>query len=116
LRLAIGIAMALGKLHEGGLVHKDIKPVNILVNGATGGARLTGFDIASRLSRERQAAESPDDCGVLGRWGLVKELKRMLRSLALRPPKLSRRSTDHVAKMTRQMALVRKAGRIRNFR
>src|SRR5262249_49836249 len=28
LRIAIGIAAAVGKLHQGGLVHKDIKPVN----------------------------------------------------------------------------------------
>src|SRR5215831_20099076 len=34
LRLAIGLAAALGKLHGRGLVHKDIKPANILVNGA----------------------------------------------------------------------------------
>src|SRR5215468_7158238 len=34
LRLAIGIAAAIGKLHERGLVHKDVKPGNILVNGA----------------------------------------------------------------------------------
>ena len=36
LRLATGIAMALGKLHQRGLVHKDIKPANILVNCADG--------------------------------------------------------------------------------
>ena len=36
--------------------------------------------------------------------------------LALRRPKLSRRCTDHVTEMTRQMTLVRKAGGIRNFR
>ena len=60
LRLAIGIAAALGKVHQRGLVHKDIKPANILVNGATDEVRLTGFGIASRLPRERQAAEPPD--------------------------------------------------------
>ena len=32
LRLAAGIAAALGKLHQRGLIHKDIKPANILVN------------------------------------------------------------------------------------
>jgi serine/threonine protein kinase len=61
--------MALGKLHERGLVHKDIKPVNILVNGATCDAAYR-FDFASRLSGERQAGESPEDRGVIGRWAL----------------------------------------------
>ena len=54
LRLAVSIAAALGKLHQRGLVHKDIKPANILVNDATDEVRLTGFGIASRLARERQ--------------------------------------------------------------
>ena len=35
--------------------------------------------------------------------------------LALRPPKLSRRSAHHVTKMACQMTLVRKAGGICNF-
>jgi serine/threonine protein kinase len=46
LRVAVGIAAALSKLHQRGLVHKDIKPANILVNGATDEVRLTGFGIA----------------------------------------------------------------------
>jgi serine/threonine protein kinase len=60
LGLAIGIATALRKLHQRGLIHKDIKPANVLVNEATGEVRLTGFGIASRLSRERQAPEPPE--------------------------------------------------------
>ncbi len=60
LRLAIGVAVALGKAHQAGLVHKDQKPGNILVNCADGQARLTGFGIASRLPRERQAPEPPE--------------------------------------------------------
>src|SRR6516165_8596297 len=42
LRLGIGMASALGKLHQRGLIHKDIKPVNILVNGETWEVRLAG--------------------------------------------------------------------------
>jgi PAS domain S-box-containing protein len=60
LRLAVGLSAALGQLHERGLVHKDIKPTNILVNSATGQVWLTGFGIASRLLRERQSPDPPE--------------------------------------------------------
>ena len=60
LRLAIAIAVAVGRLHERGLVHKDIKPANIFVNATTGQAWLTGFGIASRLPRERQSPDPPE--------------------------------------------------------
>src|SRR5215468_6029176 len=60
LRLGCTIASALGKLHQRGLVHKDIKPANILLNDATGEVRLTGFGIASRLPRERQSPHPPE--------------------------------------------------------
>src|SRR6202162_2714410 len=60
LRFAVGLAAALGKLHQQGLIHKDIKPANILVASASGAVWLTGFGIASRLPRERQSAEPPE--------------------------------------------------------
>ena len=60
LRLAVGIAAALAGVHQLGLVHKDVKPANILVNSADRRTRLTGFGIASRLPRERQAPEPPE--------------------------------------------------------
>jgi predicted ATPase/signal transduction histidine kinase len=60
LRLAVGLSTALGKLHQQGLIHKDIKPANILVNSESGAVWLTGFGIASRLPRERQSAEPPE--------------------------------------------------------
>ena len=60
LRLATGLAAALGRLHKRGLIHKDIKPANVLVNAATGQVWLTGFGIASRLPRERQTPEPPE--------------------------------------------------------
>ena len=60
LRLAIAISFALGRVHQRGLVHKDIKPANILLNDATGEVRLTGFGIASRFARERQAPQPPE--------------------------------------------------------
>ena len=60
LRLAVALAGAIGQLHGRGLIHKDIKPPNVLVDSATGHVRLTGFGIASRLPRERQAPEPPE--------------------------------------------------------
>jgi predicted ATPase/signal transduction histidine kinase len=60
LRLAISLSSAIGHLHQRGIVHKDIKPANVLVNSVTGQCWLTGFGIASRLPRERQSAEPPE--------------------------------------------------------
>src|SRR5579862_3529420 len=59
LRLAINLATALGHAHRRGLIHKDVKPGNILVN-ASGHVWLTGFGVASLLPRERQAPAAPE--------------------------------------------------------
>ena len=60
LRVAIPLAGAVRRMHERGLIHKDIKPANVLVDPASGGVWLTGFGIASRLPRERQNPEPPE--------------------------------------------------------
>ena len=60
LRLAVGTATALIGVHKRELIHKDVKPANVLVNSATGQVRLMGFGIASRLPRERQSPEAPE--------------------------------------------------------
>jgi PAS domain S-box-containing protein len=60
LSIAIPLAGALCRVHERGLIHKDIKPANILVDAASGGVWLTGFGIASRLPREHQAPAPPE--------------------------------------------------------
>ncbi|MES9969986.1 MAG: AAA family ATPase [Candidatus Thiodiazotropha sp.] len=59
LHIATGIAAALAEVHGAGLVHKDIKPANIFAR-IDGKAKLTGFGIATRLSRERQALGPPE--------------------------------------------------------
>src|SRR5580704_4501464 len=59
LRTAIGMASALGQVHRRGLIHKDIKPANVLVDGGCN-VWLTGFGIASQLPRERQAPAPPE--------------------------------------------------------
>jgi PAS domain S-box-containing protein len=60
LRIAIAVTAALAKVHQRGLIHKDIKPANILVDSASGDVWLTGFGITSRLPRERQPPDPPE--------------------------------------------------------
>jgi predicted ATPase/signal transduction histidine kinase/ActR/RegA family two-component response regulator len=60
LRLATGLSAALCRVHQQGLVHKDIKPANALVNAATGEVWLMGFGIASQLPRELQSPGPPE--------------------------------------------------------
>ncbi len=51
LRLAFGLATALGGLHRRELIHKDVKPTNVLVNPATGQVRLTWVSVSLRVFR-----------------------------------------------------------------
>src|SRR5271155_92770 len=60
LAIAVPLAAVIGRVHAQGLIHKDINPANILVDAESGGVRLTGFGIASRLPRERQAPGPPE--------------------------------------------------------
>jgi PAS domain S-box-containing protein len=60
LRIAVGLSAAVGRLHERGIIHRDIKPTNIFTNQVTGQVWLTGFGVASRLPRERQSPQAPE--------------------------------------------------------
>jgi eukaryotic-like serine/threonine-protein kinase len=51
LAYAIEIARALGAAHECHIVHRDVKPHNVLI-GAEGGAKITDFGIARTLTEE----------------------------------------------------------------
>src|SRR5215475_1920947 len=81
LRLAIAVSFALGRLHQCGLVHKDIKPANILFNEAKGEVRLTGFGIASRFSRERQSPRPPETIAGTLAYMAPEQTGRMNRSI-----------------------------------
>jgi PAS domain S-box-containing protein len=84
LRLAIAVAAALTQVHRRGFVHKDIKPANILVNRTTGEVKLTGFGIASRLPRERQAPAPPESIAGTLAYMAPEQTGRMNRSIDAR--------------------------------
>ncbi|WP_437338027.1 AAA family ATPase [Sorangium sp. So ce394] len=60
LRIGIHVADALASLHHAGVIHKDVKPHNILVRLDPLVVKLSDFGIATRLSQEAPRAESPD--------------------------------------------------------
>jgi len=59
LEIALQLVRTVGDLHQHNIIHKDIKPHNIIRNSRTGVVKLTDFGIASRLSHERQELLSP---------------------------------------------------------
>ncbi|MEM9245986.1 MAG: serine/threonine-protein kinase PknK, partial [Cyanobacteria bacterium P01_F01_bin.153] len=59
LDVAIQLTDILGRLHQAGVIHKDIKPGNILIHPETKTVQLIDFSIASLLPKETQELQSP---------------------------------------------------------
>jgi predicted ATPase/GAF domain-containing protein/anti-anti-sigma regulatory factor len=60
LTIAISLATTLEELHRRHVIHKDVKPHNILVDLGSLETRLISFAMAARLSHEYQRLASPD--------------------------------------------------------
>ncbi|WP_199249073.1 ATP-binding sensor histidine kinase [[Phormidium] sp. ETS-05] len=54
------LAEILHQLHQNRVIHKDIKPANILINPATQKVQLIDFSIASLLPKETQEIQNPN--------------------------------------------------------
>ncbi len=77
LDVALALATTVGRLHLSGIVHKDIKPANIIVRADGSDPRLTDLEISTNLRREivgtvgldriegTLAYMSPEQCGRL---------------------------------------------------
>jgi PAS domain S-box-containing protein len=83
LPIAVALAAALRQVHQHGLVHKDIRPANVFVDAA-GNVRLTGFGMASRLPRERQAPAPPEMIAGTLAYMAPEQTGRMNRSIDAR--------------------------------
>ncbi|MEG4499778.1 AAA family ATPase [Microcoleus sp. F10-C6] len=60
LEIAIALCNALELLYRERIIHKDIKPSNILINSSTKQVKLIDFSIASLLPRETQTLINPN--------------------------------------------------------
>ncbi|MEH2261903.1 trifunctional serine/threonine-protein kinase/ATP-binding protein/sensor histidine kinase [Nostoc sp.] len=59
-QIAIALCNALNLLYHERIIHKDIKPANILINPETKQVKLIDFSIASLLPRETQTLINPN--------------------------------------------------------
>lgn len=60
LQIAINLAHTLGELHAQHIIHKDIKPHNILINPESGDVKLIDFSISSHLDKETPTVSNPN--------------------------------------------------------
>lgn len=60
LAIALKLAETLHDLHQAGIVHKDIKPANILIRPQSQQIKLIDFSIASRLPKESVDITNPN--------------------------------------------------------
>ncbi|MEH2093552.1 trifunctional serine/threonine-protein kinase/ATP-binding protein/sensor histidine kinase [Nostoc sp.] len=60
LEIAIALCNTLDVLYHERIIHKDIKPANILINSKTKQVKLIDFSIASLLPRETQTLVNPN--------------------------------------------------------
>jgi histidine kinase len=84
LSISVQLAQALLSLHQLHIIHKDIKPANIVINPDTHEVKLTDFSIASRLDKETLQIVDPKQLEGTLAYISPEQTGRMNRSLDYR--------------------------------
>ncbi|MBD2576413.1 SpoIIE family protein phosphatase [Oscillatoria sp. FACHB-1406] len=69
LKIAIAIVSALQELHHHKIIHRDIKPDNIIIEPQTAQIKLVDFGLAARFSAETNSFENPQ--AIVGSWPYI---------------------------------------------
>ncbi|GAA6620481.1 hypothetical protein NUACC26_062970 [Scytonema sp. NUACC26] len=84
LDIAVQLAQALASLHQQHIIHKDIKPANIIINPLSGQVKLTDFSIASLISKETPQLANPNQLEGTVAYMSPEQTGRMNRTLDYR--------------------------------
>ncbi|MBF2065322.1 MAG: AAA family ATPase [Calothrix sp. C42_A2020_038] len=84
LNIAVQLVKGLVSLHSNQIIHKDIKPANIIINPQTGQVKLTDLSIASRLSQETVCLMNPNQLEGTLAYTSPEQTGRMNRSVDFR--------------------------------
>ena len=60
LELAIDIAVTIGNIHKQQIIHKDIKPYNIVADTKTNRIKIIDFSLSTQITKETQSLINPD--------------------------------------------------------
>ncbi len=84
LQIGIQLSVILTELHNNYIIHKDIKPQNILINTETNQVKINDFGIATRLSKETQSISHPNQLSGTLAYMPPEQTGRMNRSIDYR--------------------------------
>ena len=84
LKIAVSLTSTLKEVHQQGILHKMINPLNIFVDQGSGNIKLTGFGLATRLPKENLPTLSPQLSGETLPYISPEQTGRMSRMLDYR--------------------------------